>query len=116
MRFLQRGYTVCATVRDPGNMKKVKPMMESPNADTNLTVWKADLGKDRSFDGPSKVAPACFVWPCPWASTQRTLMFDGGGVGDQVGTTASGASGDGGQCKRRWRTVGISRERGREGE
>ncbi|XP_052178695.1 dihydroflavonol 4-reductase-like [Diospyros lotus] len=50
MRLLQRGYTVRATVRDPGNMKKVKPMMEPPNADTNLTLWKADLGEDGSFD------------------------------------------------------------------
>ncbi|XP_052197793.1 dihydroflavonol 4-reductase-like [Diospyros lotus] len=50
MRLLQRGYTVRATVREPGNMKKVKPLVELPNADTNLTLWKADLGEDGSFD------------------------------------------------------------------
>ena len=83
-------------------MKNVKPMMESPNADTNLTLWKADLGKDGSFMRPSKVAPACFMWPRPWASTQKTQMFDGGGMGDRVRATTGGVSGDGEGRKRRW--------------
>nr|P14721.1 RecName: Full=Dihydroflavonol 4-reductase; Short=DFR; AltName: Full=Dihydrokaempferol 4-reductase; AltName: Full=Flavanone 4-reductase; Short=FNR [Antirrhinum majus]CAA33543.1 unnamed protein product [Antirrhinum majus] len=50
MRLLERGYTVRATVRDPGNMKKVKHLIELPKADTNLTLWKADMTVEGSFD------------------------------------------------------------------
>ncbi|XP_028800931.1 dihydroflavonol 4-reductase-like isoform X3 [Neltuma alba] len=50
MRLLQRGYTVRATVRDPGNMRKVKHLLELPNADTRLSLWKADLTHEGSFD------------------------------------------------------------------
>nr|AAL89714.1 dihydroflavonol-4-reductase [Vaccinium macrocarpon] len=50
MRLLERGYVVRATVRDPGNLKKVKHLLELPKADTNLTLWKADLNEEGSFD------------------------------------------------------------------
>ncbi|XP_042020789.1 dihydroflavonol 4-reductase-like [Salvia splendens] len=50
MRLLERGYIVRATVRDPGNMKKVKPLLELARADTNLTLWKADLSIEGSYD------------------------------------------------------------------
>ncbi|XP_047312747.1 dihydroflavonol 4-reductase-like [Impatiens glandulifera] len=50
MRLLERGYTVHATVRDPENMKKVKHLLELPKAETQLTLWKADLTEDGSFD------------------------------------------------------------------
>ncbi|GMH17499.1 hypothetical protein Nepgr_019340 [Nepenthes gracilis] len=50
MRLLQRGYMVRATVRDPENMKKVKHLLDLPNAKTNLTLWKADLSREGSFD------------------------------------------------------------------
>ncbi|XP_052197794.1 dihydroflavonol 4-reductase-like [Diospyros lotus] len=50
MRLLERGYTVRATVRDPGNSKKVKHLLDLPKADTNLTLWKADLNEEGSFD------------------------------------------------------------------
>ncbi|XAR57916.1 Dihydrokaempferol 4-reductase [Bertholletia excelsa] len=50
MRLLERGYTVRATVRDPGNTKKVKHLLDLPKAETNLTLWKADLAEDGSFD------------------------------------------------------------------
>ncbi|GFY80370.1 dihydroflavonol 4-reductase [Actinidia rufa] len=50
MRLLERGYIVRATVRDPGNMKKVKHLLDLPKAETNLTLWKADLGEEGSFD------------------------------------------------------------------
>uniref|UniRef100_A0A5B7AFJ3 Dihydroflavonol 4-reductase n=1 Tax=Davidia involucrata TaxID=16924 RepID=A0A5B7AFJ3_DAVIN len=50
MRLLERGYIVRATVRDPANMKKVKHLLELPKADTNLTLWKADLTEEGSFD------------------------------------------------------------------
>nr|ABN80436.1 dihydroflavonol 4-reductase [Nicotiana tabacum] len=50
MRLLERGYNVHATVRDPENKKKVKHLLELPKADTNLTLWKADLSVEGSFD------------------------------------------------------------------
>ncbi|KAF7829646.1 dihydroflavonol 4-reducatase 2 [Senna tora] len=50
MRLLERGYTVRATVRDPGNMKKVKHLVELPGAKTQLSLWKADLSVEGSFD------------------------------------------------------------------
>ncbi|XP_059655696.1 dihydroflavonol 4-reductase-like [Cornus florida] len=50
MRLLEQGYTVRATVRDPENKKKVKHLMELPKADTNLTLWKADLNEEGSFN------------------------------------------------------------------
>ncbi|KAJ8567543.1 hypothetical protein K7X08_019751 [Anisodus acutangulus] len=50
MRLLERGYNVHATVRDPENKKKVKHLLELPKADTNLTLWKADLIVEGSFD------------------------------------------------------------------
>ncbi|KAK9284769.1 hypothetical protein L1049_023946 [Liquidambar formosana] len=60
MRLLDKGYVVRATVRDPGNMKKVKHLLELPNADANLTLWKADLGEDGSFDEAIKGCSAVF--------------------------------------------------------
>nr|BBA68556.1 dihydroflavonol 4-reductase [Nemophila menziesii] len=50
MRLLERGYTVHATVRDPGNMKKVKPLLELPNAKTNLKLYRAEMSEEGSFD------------------------------------------------------------------
>ncbi|KAJ7966780.1 dihydroflavonol 4-reductase [Quillaja saponaria] len=50
MRLLEHGYTVRATVRDPDNTKKVKHLLELPGAKTRLTLWKADLAEDGSFD------------------------------------------------------------------
>ncbi|KAL8193779.1 hypothetical protein R6Q57_026471 [Mikania cordata] len=50
MRLLERGYIVRATLRDPGNMKKVKHLIDLPRAETNLTLWKADLTQEGSFD------------------------------------------------------------------
>lgn len=32
------------------NIKKVKHLLELPKADTNLTLWKADLNEEGSFD------------------------------------------------------------------
>nr|ALT22074.1 Dihydroflavonol 4-reductase [Punica granatum] len=52
MRLLERGYTVRATVRDPNNMKKVKHLLDLPNAKTHLSLWRADLNEAGSFDEP----------------------------------------------------------------
>ncbi|EPS61593.1 dihydroflavonol 4-reductase, partial [Genlisea aurea] len=48
--LLERGYVVRATVRDPEDLKKVKHLIELPGAETNLTLWKADLNVAGSFD------------------------------------------------------------------
>ncbi|EOY14811.1 Dihydroflavonol-4-reductase [Theobroma cacao] len=50
MRLLENGYAVRATVRDPDNVKKVKHLLELPKADSHLTLWKADLSEEGSFD------------------------------------------------------------------
>ncbi|XP_014512036.1 dihydroflavonol 4-reductase-like [Vigna radiata var. radiata] len=50
MRLIQRGYTVRATVVDPDNMKKVKPLLEIPGAESKLSLWKANLAEEGSFD------------------------------------------------------------------
>ncbi|XP_061353356.1 dihydroflavonol 4-reductase-like [Gastrolobium bilobum] len=50
MRLIEHGYKVRATVRDPANMKKVKHLLELPGANTNLSLWKADLAEEGSFD------------------------------------------------------------------
>ncbi|WOH00729.1 hypothetical protein DCAR_0520103 [Daucus carota subsp. sativus] len=48
--LLERGYHVRATVRDPGNEKKVKTLLELPKASTHLSLWKADLAEENSYD------------------------------------------------------------------
>uniref|UniRef100_A0A0D6R8V0 Flavanone 4-reductase n=1 Tax=Araucaria cunninghamii TaxID=56994 RepID=A0A0D6R8V0_ARACU len=50
MRLLERGYTVRATVRDPGNPVKTKHLLDLPEASERLTLWKADLDDEGSFD------------------------------------------------------------------
>jgi bifunctional dihydroflavonol 4-reductase/flavanone 4-reductase len=60
MRLLERGYAVRATVRDPENMKKVKHLLELPKAKTHLTLWKADLAEEGSFDEAIKGCSGVF--------------------------------------------------------
>nr|APG32494.1 dihydroflavonol-4-reductase 2 [Freesia hybrid cultivar] len=50
MKLLQNGYAVRATVRDPTNLRKTKPLLDLSGADRLLTIWKADLGEEGSFD------------------------------------------------------------------
>ncbi|KAK1397192.1 Dihydroflavonol 4-reductase [Heracleum sosnowskyi] len=49
MRLLERRYHVRATIKDPGN-EKVKHLLELANASTHLTLWKADLDEESSYD------------------------------------------------------------------
>ncbi|XP_062022928.1 bifunctional dihydroflavonol 4-reductase/flavanone 4-reductase [Rosa rugosa] len=60
MRLLERGYTVRATVRDPANSKKVKHLLDLPKAATHLTLWKADLAEEGSFDEAIKGCTGVF--------------------------------------------------------
>nr|UWK01861.1 dihydroflavonol-4-reductase [Erythronium umbilicatum]UWK01862.1 dihydroflavonol-4-reductase [Erythronium umbilicatum] len=50
MKLLQDGYTVRATVRDPKDLRKTKPLLDLPGADERLTIWKSDLNEEGSFD------------------------------------------------------------------
>ncbi|KAL8108531.1 hypothetical protein AgCh_024841 [Apium graveolens] len=59
-RLLERGYHVRATVRDPGNEKKVKHLLELENACTNLSLWKADLTEEGSYDDAIQGCEAVF--------------------------------------------------------
>lgn len=65
MKLLQRGYTVHATVRDPGNMKKVKHLLDLPKAETNLKLWKADMNVPGSFDEAVKGCHGVFHMATP---------------------------------------------------
>nr|XP_017249927.1 PREDICTED: dihydroflavonol-4-reductase-like [Daucus carota subsp. sativus] len=49
-RLLERRYHVRATVRDPGNQKKVKHLLELANASTHLSLWKAELAEEGGYD------------------------------------------------------------------
>ncbi|GMY28385.1 dihydroflavonol 4-reductase-like isoform X2 [Fagus crenata] len=60
MRLLEHNYTVRATVRDPENTKKVNHLLELPNAKTHLTLWKADLNEEGSFDEAIKGCSGVF--------------------------------------------------------
>ncbi|EOA14701.1 hypothetical protein CARUB_v10027976mg, partial [Capsella rubella] len=60
MKLLERGYFVRATVRDPGNLKKVNHLLDLPNAKTQLTLWKADLSEEGSYDDAIKGCDGVF--------------------------------------------------------
>ncbi|URD95354.1 Dihydroflavonol4-reductase [Musa troglodytarum] len=49
MKLLQNGYVVRATVRDPSNQKKVKPLLDLPGSAERLSIWRADLDEEGSF-------------------------------------------------------------------
>ncbi|CAL9084598.1 unnamed protein product [Musa textilis] len=49
MKLLQNGYIVRATVRDPSNQKKVKPLLDLPGSAERLSIWRADLDEEGSF-------------------------------------------------------------------
>ncbi|TQD93463.1 hypothetical protein C1H46_020931 [Malus baccata] len=59
MRLLEHGYTARTIVHDPTNQKKVKHLLDLPKvkhlldlpkAKTHLTIWKADLANEGTFD------------------------------------------------------------------
>nr|CAC10526.1 dihydroflavonol 4-reductase [Arabidopsis thaliana] len=71
MRLLERGYFVRATVRDPGNLKKVQHLLDLPNAKTLLTLWKADLSEEGSYDETDVTVFS--TWQHPWILNQKIL-------------------------------------------
>nr|XP_023915840.1 dihydroflavonol 4-reductase-like [Quercus suber] len=77
MRLLERGYTVRATVRDPENLKKVKHLIDLPKASTHLTLWKADLNEEGSFDEAIKGCTGVFhvATPMDFESKDPEVRF-----------------------------------------
>ncbi|XP_047153764.1 dihydroflavonol 4-reductase-like, partial [Vigna umbellata] len=65
MRLIQRGYTVRATVLDPDNMKEVKHLLEIPGAKSKLSLWKANLAEEGSFDEAIKGCTGVFHLATP---------------------------------------------------
>eukprot|EP00253_Pinus_taeda_P027024 PITA_27024 len=49
-RLLHQGYTVHATVREPGNEGKVRHLLDIPGAGERLKIFRADLLEEGSFD------------------------------------------------------------------
>lgn len=47
--WLLRGLGIML-INGVGNLEKVKQLMELPKASTNLTLWKADMNEEGSFD------------------------------------------------------------------
>ncbi|KAH7651111.1 Dihydrokaempferol 4-reductase protein [Dioscorea alata] len=50
MQLLHHGYSVKATISNPEDLEKVKYLLELPGAEQRLTLWKADLSIEGSFD------------------------------------------------------------------
>uniref|UniRef100_A0A7N0V636 Flavanone 4-reductase n=1 Tax=Kalanchoe fedtschenkoi TaxID=63787 RepID=A0A7N0V636_KALFE len=77
MRLLERGYIVRATVRDPENTKKVKHLLDLPKASTNLTLWKADLSIQGSYDDAINGCNGVFhvATPMDFESTDPEMYF-----------------------------------------
>jgi bifunctional dihydroflavonol 4-reductase/flavanone 4-reductase len=48
--LLAKGYNVNATFRDPGNESKTRHILSLPGARERLTLFKADINKEGSFD------------------------------------------------------------------
>ncbi|KAL1820803.1 hypothetical protein ACET3Z_015672 [Daucus carota] len=87
MRLLQRGYHVRATVRDPGNEKKVKHLLELENASTNLSLWKADLNEEGSYDDAIQGCEGVFHVATPM---ELVLLKDNVGMDEIKSTTVNG--------------------------
>ncbi|XP_062185258.1 dihydroflavonol 4-reductase-like [Phragmites australis] len=60
MKLLQAGYAVRATVRDPSNVGKTRPLLDLPGAKKRLSIWKADLSEEGSFDDAIKGCTGVF--------------------------------------------------------
>ncbi|XP_078159142.1 dihydroflavonol 4-reductase-like [Carex rostrata] len=60
MKLLKAGYTVRATVRDPSNQKRTKPLLDLPGSSEQLSLWKADLSNPGSFDEAIKGCTGVF--------------------------------------------------------
>ncbi|KAK7341237.1 hypothetical protein VNO80_24163 [Phaseolus coccineus] len=63
--LLQRGYSVRATVRDPGNPRKVSHLAKLDGAKERLHLFKADLLEEGSFDSVLEGCHAVFHTASP---------------------------------------------------
>ncbi|KAK1399263.1 Dihydroflavonol 4-reductase [Heracleum sosnowskyi] len=83
--LLERRYHVRATVRDPGNGKKVKHLLELPNASTHLSLWKADLTEESSYDDAVQGCEGVFH-----VATPMEIIYQGQDGKDETETTVNG--------------------------
>lgn len=65
--LLERGYTVRATVRDPGNLEKTAHLWNLPHANEKLELVKADLLDECSFDAAVEGCKGVFHTASPVA-------------------------------------------------
>ncbi|KAG5051930.1 hypothetical protein JHK87_004128 [Glycine soja] len=65
MRLIERGYTVRATVLDPADMREVKHLLDLPGAESKLSLWKAELTEEGSFDEAIKGCTGVFHLATP---------------------------------------------------
>ncbi|KAL8148576.1 dihydroflavonol 4-reductase-like isoform X2 [Apium graveolens] len=84
-RLLERGYHVRATVRDPGNEKKVKHLLELPNASTHMSLLKADLAEESSYDDAIQGCEGVFH-----VATPMEIIYQGQDGKDETETTLNG--------------------------
>lgn len=63
--LLERAYTVRATVRDPGNLRKIAHLQNLPHASERLELVKADLLDDGSFDAAVQGCEGVFHMASP---------------------------------------------------
>ncbi|XP_017254388.1 dihydroflavonol 4-reductase isoform X2 [Daucus carota subsp. sativus] len=87
-RLLQRGYHVRATVRDPGNQKKVKHLLELANASTHLSLWKAELAEEGGYDDAIQGCQGVFHVAAPVELINQSQ--DGGQEEEIESTTLNG--------------------------
>lgn len=65
------------TVLCSANMKKVKHLLDLPKAETHLTLWKADLAEEGSFDEAIKGCTGVFhvATPMDFESKDPEVLF-----------------------------------------
>ncbi|GLJ41753.1 hypothetical protein SUGI_0864090 [Cryptomeria japonica] len=71
--LLERGYTVNATLRNPGDEKKSGPLLELPGAEERLKLFKADLCLEGSFDSAVEGCHGVFHVAGPMDFTKPNL-------------------------------------------
>ncbi|XP_057864110.2 putative anthocyanidin reductase [Cryptomeria japonica] len=71
--LLERGYTVNATLRDPGDGTKSGPLLELPGAKERLKLFKADLCLEGSFDSAVEGCQGVFHVAGPTDITKSNL-------------------------------------------
>jgi len=75
--LLEKGYTVHATVRDPENERKVRPLLNIRGAEERLKIFKADLLGEGSFDAAVGLCDGVFHVASPVGFTSTIFQVEG---------------------------------------